>query len=143
MAQNSSETGLAANMYDANATMIMVDGKQISVYGEDNMFSFVYDNDRVTVKQDPQGSAVASKNNKTGASITLNISEMAPCLSFMLELAERQAFPGFPVDIITSTVHISASHCYITKVPQIDGGNDAGNMAWPIKALNAEVTPVN
>lgn len=143
MAQNSAITGLAADMYDANATTIMVDGQQINVFGEDSMFTFAFDNDRVTVKQDPQGSAVASKNNKTGATITLNVSELSPAFAFLVELSNRQAFPGFPVDIITSTAQISASHCYITKIPDMSGGNEAGNMAWQIKALNADVKPLN
>ncbi|MCO6514946.1 MAG: hypothetical protein J6586_00195 [Snodgrassella sp.] len=144
MSQNSVLEELAAGMlYDSNETTIMVDGHQIRFFGEDSMFTFAFDNDRVTVKQDPQGSAVASKNNKTGATITLNVSELSPSFQFLLGLANRQAFPGFPVDIITSTIQISASHCYITKIPDISGGNEAGNIAWQIKALNADVKSVN
>lgn len=132
MAYNSAESGLMAT-YDANDTTIVVDGKQLFGFGEDTMFSATYDNDAVTVTQDPQGTGVASKNNKTGGTITLNVSEASPCTKQLHDLATKG---NFPVDIITSTLHITATHCYISKKPDASGAATVSNQAWSIKALN-------
>lgn len=138
MAQNSALTGLATKTYKASDTTIMVAGSQIYAYGEDQMFTSEYDNDLVTVKQDPQGNGVASKSSKHGGTITLNLSETSPSNSLLTNLAKGDE--GFPVDIITSTVHITATHCYIAKIPQSGAGNEAANRAWQIKAIYLDET---
>lgn len=138
MAYNSAESGLMAT-YDANDTTIVVNGKQLYGFGEDTMFTSSYDNDTVSVSQDPQGTSVASKNNKTGGTITINLSEASPCNKQLHELATKG---NFPVDIITSTIHITAPHCYITKKPDASGAGQVGNQAWQIKALNMTSSPL-
>lgn len=137
---NQPQTGLMAT-YDANDTTVMANGRQIFGYGEDTMFTASYDNETVTVKQDPQGTGVASKNNKTGGTITLNIDETSPSNTWLEELANAG---NFPVDIITSTIHITATHCYISKRPDTTGAATSSNKAWQIKALNmSEVSLVD
>lgn len=139
MAQNSAQTGLATKTYKAADTTIMIDGEQIFAFGEDTMFTVSYDNDRVTVKQDPQGNGVASINAKHGGTITINLFETSPATKLLVNLSESG---NFPVDIITSTSHISATHCWIAKNPDITGGAEASNRAWQIKALYLEETPL-
>ncbi|RVU70162.1 MULTISPECIES: DUF3277 family protein [Lactobacillus] len=135
---NSAQTGVMAT-YKAVDTTVMVNGKQIFGYGEDTMFTASYDNDTVTIQQDPQGTGVASENAKTGATITLNISESSPVNSFLNDLASTN---NFPVDIVTTTNHIHAVHCYIQKKPDIQGAATASNRAWVIKAINMDDTPL-
>lgn len=137
MSQNSALTGLATKTYQAADTTVMVDGQQVYAFGEDSMFTSAYDNDLVTVKEDPQGNGVASKSSKHGGTITLNLFETSPANKLLTDLA---ATGNFPVDIITSTVHISATHCYIAKIPDSTGGNEATNRAWQIKAICLEET---
>lgn len=137
MSQNSALTGLATKTYQAADTTVMVDGQQVYAFGEDSMFTSAYDNDLVTVKEDPQGNGVASKSSKHGGTITLNLFETSPANKLLTDLA---ATGNFPVDIITSTVHISATHCYIAKIPDSTGGNEASNRAWQIKAIFLEET---
>lgn len=137
MSQNSAITGLATKTYQAADTTVMVDGQQVYAFGEDSMFTSTYDNDLVTVKEDPQGNGVASKSSKHGGTITLNLFETSPANKLLTDLA---ATGNFPVDIITSTVHISATHCYIAKIPDSTGGNEASNRAWQIKAIYLEET---
>lgn len=137
MSQNSALTGLATKTYQAADTTVMVDGQQVYAFGEDSMFTSAYDNDLVTVKEDPQGNGVASKSSKHGGTITLNLFETSPANKLLTDLA---ATGNFPVDIITSTVHISATHCYIAKIPDSTGGNEASNRAWQIKAIYLEET---
>lgn len=134
---NSPQTGLMY-VYDSNDTTIMANGQQVYGFGEDQMFSTSYDNDNVTISQDPQGTAIASKNNKTGGTITVNISEASPANQQFTQLANTET--EFPMDIITSTTHWSASHCFIVKIPDGGGGATAANRAWQIKALNLSET---
>lgn len=140
MAQNSALTGLATKTYKASDTTIMVAGKQIYAFGEDQMFTSEYDNDLVTIKQDPQGNGVASKSSKHGGTITINLFETSPGTSLLTDLAKDEGDEGFPVDIITSTVHITATHCHIAKIPQSGAGNEAANRAWQIKAIYLDET---
>ena len=139
MSQNSALTGLSTKTYNAADTVVMVDRHQIYAYGEDTMYTADYDNDTVTVKQDPQGNGVASKNAKHGGTITLNIFETAPVAKLLHDLAETG---NFPVDIVTSSIHISATHCWIPKKPTSTGAAEASNQAWQIKALYMEETPL-
>lgn len=137
MSQNSALTGLTTKTYQAADTTVMVDGQQVYAFGEDSMFTSTYDNDLVTVKEDPQGNGVASKSSKHGGTITLNLFETSPANKLLTDLA---ATGNFSVDIITSTIHISATHCYIAKIPDSTGGNEASNRAWQIKAIYLEET---
>ena len=137
MSQNSALTGLATKSYRASDVTVMVNGQQIYAFGEDSMFTSAYDNDLVTIKQDPQGNGVASISSKHGGTITLNLLETSPANKLLTDLA---ATGNFPVDIITSTVHISAAHCYIAKIPDSTGGNEVTNRAWQIKAIYLDET---
>ena len=139
MSQNSALTGLATKTYNAADTVVMVDGHQIYAFGGDTMYTADYDNDTVSVKQDPQGNGVASKNAKHGGTITLNIFETPPVVKLLHDLAETG---NFPVDIVTSSIHISATHCWIPKKPTSTGAAEASNQAWQIKALYMDETPL-
>lgn len=139
MSQNSALTGLATKTYNAADTVIMVDNHQLYAFGEDTMYTADYDNDTVTIKEDVQGNGFASKNAKHGGTITLNVVETSPATKLLHELAETG---NFPVDIVTSSVHISATHCWITKKPTSTGGAEASNQAWQIKAIYMEETPL-
>ena len=134
VAHNSPQTGLMAE-YDANEATVMVNGTWIFGFGEDTMFTSEYDNDKISIKQDPQGTGVASHNNKTGATLTINLDETSPSNKALRQLAD---VGNFPVDIITSTNHIHAVHCYITKTPTIQGAATSSNRAWVIKAIDMQ-----
>lgn len=132
---NSSETGLMAR-YTANDTTLMIDGELIFGYAVDTMITVAYDNDNVTVTQDPQGTGVASINNKTGATITVNLNETSPSNAKLTELANTRG--EFPLDLRTSTIHQTAAHCYISKMPDNTAAQNAGDRAWQIHALNLD-----
>lgn len=132
---NSSETGLMAK-YSANDTTLMIDGELIFGYAAETMITVSYDNDNVTVTQDPQGTAVASINNKTGATITVNLNETSPSNAKLTELANTRG--EFPLDLRTSTIHQTAAHCYISKMPDNTAAQNAGDRAWQIHALNLD-----
>ena len=83
-----------------------------------------------------QGTAVASINNKTGATLTVNLNETSPSNAKLTELANTRA--EFPLDLRTSTVHQTAAHCYISKMPDNTAAQNAGDRAWQIHALNLD-----
>ena len=135
---NSDRTGLMG-IYDANDTTIMVDGHEMFGFQDGDMFTATYDQDRWATAQDAQGTGTASKNNKTGGIITINLIETSPCNAIMEKVTETG---NFPVDIVSSTYHLSAVHCYVQKKPDLQGGATASNRGWQIKALNMDETPL-
>ena len=82
---NSDRTGLMG-IYDANDTTIMVDGHEMFGFQDGDMFTATYDQDRWATAQDAQGTGTASKNNKTGGTITINLIETSPCNAIMEKL---------------------------------------------------------
>lgn len=135
---NSDKTGLIG-IYDANDTTIMVDGHEMYDFQDGDIFTATYDQDRWTVVEDVQGTGTASKNNKTGGTITINLLETSPCNAIMEQVTETG---NFPVDIVSSTYHLSAVHCYIQKKPDLQGSGTASNRPWVIKAINMDETPL-
>lgn len=135
---NSDRTGLMG-IYDANDTTIMVDGHEMFGFQDGDMFTATYGEDRWATVQDAQGTGTASKNNKTGGTITINLIETSPCNAIMEKVTETG---NFPVDIVSSTYHLSAVHCYVQKKPDLQGGATASNRGWQIKAINMDETPL-
>lgn len=135
MAQNhnSSRTGLMAE-YNAADTVVTINGKSFWGFGEDTMFTVSWDNDNYSTSQDPQGTAVGSTNNKTGATITINLSEASPMTNELIKLSDTRA--NFPIDLVSTTTHGSGAHCHIVKHPDFTAAATASNRAWQIKALN-------
>lgn len=133
---NNPQTGLMG-VYDARETTCTVNGQIMYGFdGSGNMVQFTQDNDNVTVATDPQGTSVASKNNRNTCTFTINLSQESPCNAILMELASLDITQGFPVTYQTSTERIFAPHCYISKVPDSASGESAGAMAWTIHGLN-------
>lgn len=122
--------------YDANECTIMINGKLMYGFSENSMFTVTDDNDSSSLKIDPQGSATKSRNNKTSGTFTLPLDETSPCNAEMIKLFNEDA--TFPVDIITSTSHISAAYAFITKRAELQGAATASDRSWNIKMLNYE-----
>lgn len=135
---NSDRTGLVG-IYDASDTTVMVNGQEMYSFQDGDMFTATYDQPRWATVQDVQGTGTASKNNKTGGTITINLLETSPCNAILDQLTETG---NFPVDIVSSTYHLSAVHCYVEKKPDLQGSGTASNRAWVIKALNMDETPL-
>ncbi|MCT3602259.1 hypothetical protein EFS28_09870 [Lactobacillus acidophilus] len=120
--------------YDANESTLMINGKLIYGFSENSMFTVTDDQDSSTLKIDPQGTATKSRNNKTSGTLTVPLDETSPCNAVMLDLFNQDA--TFPVDLITSTDHISASYAFITKRAELQGQASSGDRSWNIKMLN-------
>lgn len=135
---NSDSTGLMG-IYDASDTTIMVNGQEMFGFQDGDMFTATYDQDLWTTVEDAQGTGTASKNNKTGGTITINLLETSPCNAIMEQITETG---NFPVDIVSSTYHLSAVHCYVQKKPDLQGSGTASNRAWVIKAIDMDETPL-
>lgn len=124
--------------YDANDCTIMINDKLMYGFSENSMFTVTDKTDANTYKIDPQGSATKSHNNKTMAGFTLPLDETSPCNAYLLDLFNKDEF--FTVDIIDSTSHISCHYASIDKIPDKQGGAQAGDRNWPITMLNKEET---
>lgn len=135
---NSDRTGLMG-IYDANDTTVMVNGQEMYGFQDGDMFTATYDQPRWATVQDVQGTGTASKNNKTGGTITINLLETSPCNAILDQITETG---NFPVDIVSSTYHLSAVHCYVEKKPDLQGTGTASNRPWVIKAISMDETPL-
>ena len=127
---NSSQTGLMGT-YDTNNVYFNADGKEIFGFGAD-----AYDNDNVSVAQDPSGTGVASRQHKSGGTFTLTINQMSPSIAVLDELADEARDGGFNVDACDGSKQYTAVHCYIAK--KADGGAaaTAGDRQYTVHAIN-------
>ena len=134
-AHNNIQTGLMGT-YDANDTYFTADGKTAYGFGATTLFTVAYDNDMVSVQQDPQGTATASENNKTGGTFTVTLNQMSPFNAVLDALANERRKGGFSVDACDGSRHYVAMHCYIKKKPDGGAANEAGERVWIVNALN-------
>lgn len=134
-AHNNVQTGVMGT-YDANNVYFTIDGKTAYGFGATTLFTFSYDNDLLSVQQDPQGTAVPSINNKTGGTFTLTINQMSPFNAVIDQLADERRVGGYPVDACDGSRHYVGAHAYIAKKPDGGAANEAGERTIQIKVLN-------
>lgn len=127
--------------YDANDSTLMIDGHLMYGFSENSMFTVADDADSSTLKIDPQGTATKSKNYKTSGTLTVPLDETSPCNAFLLDKFNKDA--TFPVDLITSTDHVSASFAFVTRRAELQGQATSSDRSWTIKMLNYEETSNN
>lgn len=122
--------------YDTNNVYFNADGKELFGFGADAYFTFSYDNDRVSVVQDPSGTGVASRQHKSGGTFVVTINQMSPSIAVLDELADEARDSGFNVDACDGSKQYTAVHCYIAK--KADGGAAAtgGERQYTIHAIN-------
>lgn len=130
---NSNKTGYM-DTYNAANLKLMINGTQVFGFGQDDMITVSYSQDRQSFTQDPQGTGVRSINNKTGATITVNLSQMSPARKMMTTLLEN--VEEFSIDMRDDAVHYYSNHCFINKSPDYQAGNTAGNRGWAITAID-------
>lgn len=124
------------SMYNANSVVLTVNN--VRMYGfapGSTMAQISWDNDRVTVEVDSQGTPVPSQSNKDSATLTINLSQQSPSNATLLALTQSNA--SFPVDFRNGTEHWWGTQAYITKPAEMSDGDNAGNRAWTVKILHA------
>lgn len=132
---NSSKTGLMA-VYNAAETTLVIDGVEMYGYQQGgNMVQIAWDNDKVTVETDSQGTSVASINNKDSATATVNLNQASPCNKKLMDLVNSNK--EFALDYHGTTEHWYSPHCFISKAPDTSEGDTASGRAWQIHMLNA------
>ena len=134
-AHNNAQTGLMGT-YDANNVYFTIDGKTAYGYGATTLYTFSYDNDLLSVQQDPQGTGTASINNKTGGTFTLTINQMSPFNKIIDDLADERRVGGYAVDACDGSRHYVGAHAYIQKKPDGGAANEAGERTITVKVLN-------
>lgn len=130
---NSAKTGYMDTYNAAHATLI-INNTPIYGFGQDDMVSVSFSQDRQSFSQDPQGTGVRSINNKTGATITINLSQMSPARKLLTDLLNDTE--EFELDFRDDSVHFYSNYCFVNKSPDYQAGNTAGNRAWAISAID-------
>ncbi len=130
---NSAKTGYM-DTYNAAHAKVMINGVLVYGFGQDDMVTVSFSQDRQSFKQDPQGTGVRSVNNKTGATITINLDQMSPARKMMTALLNNTE--EFSFDFRDDAAHFYSNYCFINKSPDYQAGNTSGNRAWPITAID-------
>lgn len=123
------------SMYDANNATLMINN--IQIYGfqsGSNMVQASWDNDRVTVEVDSQGTPVPSKSNKDSMTLTVNLNQQSPSNKVFMDLAASNK--PVPVDYRNNTEHWWGSEAYVTKPAETSDGDTASARAWTVKVLH-------
>lgn len=124
------------SMYNANDTVLTINN--VRMYGfasGSTMAQIAWDNDRVTVEVDSQGTPVPSQSNKDSATLTINLSQQSPSNATLMALARSNS--SFPVDFRNGTEHWWGTQAYISKPADMSDGDNAGSRAWTVKVLHA------
>ncbi|MBP2057896.1 hypothetical protein J2Z60_001071 [Lactobacillus colini] len=140
---NSPQTGLMATFNGADSTIVVDGNVMVGYAASGDIVQVTWDNDRVSVDTDVMGTSVASQNNKTSATMTLNLNQMSPSNKVLIDLYNRGVNgQNFAVDVRNSAEHVYGTHCYIAKMPEVNSGEKAGTRAWQIHLLNAEIESI-
>ena len=124
------------SMYNANSTVLTINN--IRMYGfapGSTMAQMSWDNDRVVVEVDAQGTPVPSQSNKDSATLTINLSQQSPSNAVLMSLSRSNA--SFSVDFRNGTEHWWGTQAYISKPADMSDGDNAGTRAWTVKVLHA------
>lgn len=124
--------------YDARESTLMINGHLIQGFSENSMFTIQDDQDSATLKIDPQGTPTKSRNNSTSGTMTVPLDETSPSNALLLKYFNEDTV--FPVDLITSTAHVSTTYAFITKRANLEGQKVASDRSWNIKLINYEET---
>lgn len=122
--------------YNAANMICLINGQQVFGFGQDDMITVSYSENRQTSKQDPQGTHNRSINNKTGATITINLAATSPVNKTMTDLLNN--LEEFSFDFRDDTVHYQTNWCFITKSPDYTAGNETPNRAWQLTAFDLD-----
>lgn len=124
------------SMYNANSTVLTINNVRMYGFAPGTMAQIAWDNDRVTVEVDSQGTPVPSKSNKDSATLTINLSQQSPSNATLMALAQSNA--SFHVDFRNGTEHWWGTQAYISKPADMSDGDNAGTRTWTVKVLHAK-----
>ena len=119
--------------WNAAHVILTINGNVIQGFGQDDMVNISYTENRQSFKQDPQGSFTKNVNNKTGATVTVNLDQMSPCRLQLAELLDN--LDNFTLDYRDDAEHYATQYAFVNKDPDYQAGNTSGNRAWTITCL--------
>lgn len=124
-------------LYDSRDTSISIDGRVVTGFQANDMFSFTAKEDKITTEVDAQGTATMSVNNARLAQITLNLAATSPDYKWCMDRANSMA--EFPVVIKDNFEKVTCNRCFFSKVPDIAAGKTAGARTFVIETLDSTV----
>lgn len=123
--------------YDAAQITLVVDGQEIYGFkGGTDSVSVAYSSDKVTADPDSMGTTVFSINNKSDGTITVNLNQQSPCCKKLGDICNSNKV--VPVDLNAGTEHTWSAQAYISKLPDMGYGDNAGVRTFAIKAADLQ-----
>lgn len=128
-------------MYDAKDVALVIDGRTVQGFQENDMCVFTAKEDRIQTAVDAQGYPSAAVNNNHLAQMTVNLSGNSIDHQRMNTLANNSN--QFPLTLTSPIEDITANQCFITKVADAAFGKSTPARTYTIEMLDATCTVHN
>ena len=128
---------MTVKKYDARDVHLIVDGRVVTGFGANDMFSVSYNEDRLKVTVDAQGNTEAAINNSRLGKVTVNLSGNSVDHKRFNELGN--SMKDFKLSCDTGYEIISASECYITKLPTANYGKNTPGRSYVITCCDLSI----
>ena len=125
-------------IYNAKDVALVIDGRTVQGFQENDMFSFTFKEDRVNTNVDAQGFPSIAVNNNHLAQITVNLSGNSADHKRLNDLATKSTV--FPISVDTPIEKISANQCIVNKPADSAYGKGTPARTYTIQLLDAELT---
>ncbi|WP_289760340.1 phage structural protein [Lactobacillus taiwanensis] len=126
--------------YNAINANIVVDGRTIQGFQENDMFSYTFSEEKVRVAVDAQGQVGTATNNNHLGEITINLSGTSIDHKFLLDIANSNR--RVSIQITSEIEKISGTKAWITKVPDGAFGKEVPKRTYKFKVADLRVEGV-
>lgn len=125
-------------IYNAKDVALVIDGRTVQGFQENDMFTFKIKEDRVKTAVDAQGYPSIAVNNNRLAEITVNLSGNSIDHKRLNELANSNKI--FPISAITPIETITGNQAIIAKPADAAYGKNTPARTYTIQVLDANIT---
>lgn len=125
------------NMYNALNANIVIGGRTIQGFQENDMFSYTFDEEQIKTSVDAQGKASGAINNNHSGKVTINLSGTSVDHKYLNNIGN--AHKEVTLQINSEFEKITGTQAYITKIPDGAFGKDVPKRTYVFKVLDLHV----
>ncbi|TPR43153.1 hypothetical protein DY124_06135 [Apilactobacillus micheneri] len=123
--------------WDVADIIIEIDGVAVDLATTGDLFTCSFDNDNITISVDVWGNGMRVINHNAQATITVNVSRLSNMWKKFLDDNNNDRTAQHKINILTPVERITTSTASLTKVPDMNGGNEAPTAALQFKCIRA------
>lgn len=125
------------HMYNALDANIVIDGRTIQGFQENDMFSYTFKEDQIKTAVDAQGTPAGSVNNNHLGEVTINLSGTSVDHKYLNGIANSHK--QVTLQINSEFEKISGNQAFISKVPDGAFGKDTPKRTYKFEVLDMRV----